>query len=88
MNIEDKINKYLVEKKNWSNKVKTKWHPPEGLFKNGSAQEIADGVSQGVDLKTAMSRLNFYLNRGGSGVSSKIKTKVEKAKTLLHTQNK
>lgn len=82
MKIEKKIAKYLKEEK-WSNSVKTKWHPPKGLFKDGSAENIASTVSKGVNLKTAMSRLNFFLNRGGSNVSSEIKTKVEKAKKIL-----
>jgi len=85
MRIEDKISKYLNEDK-WSDKVKTKWHPPEGLFKNGSAEEIADTVSSGVSLKTAMSRLNFYLNRGGSNISQSQINKVNQAKKIL--QNK
>jgi hypothetical protein len=83
MKIEDKINKYLKEGKNWSGKVETKWHPPEGLFKNGSPEEIASTVSQGANLKTAMARLNFFLNRGGSNVSPAIRKKVEKAKKIL-----
>ena len=80
------MEKYLREKKKvnkWSNKVKTKWHPPEGLFKNGTPEEIASTVSQGVDLKTAMARLNFFLNRGGSNISPAIRKKVEKAKDIL-----
>jgi hypothetical protein len=83
MKIEDKINKYLKEGENWSGKVKIKWHPPEGLFKNGSPEEIASTVSQGANLKTAMARLNFFLNRGGSNVSPAIRKKVEKAKKIL-----
>jgi len=82
MKIENKIQKYLKEEK-WSGSVKTKWHPPEGLFKDGSAEKIASTVSKGVDLKTAMSRLNFFLNRGGSNVSPEIKAKVEKAKKII-----
>ena len=88
MKIEDKINKYLKEGKNWSGKVKTKWHPPEGLFKNGSPEEIASTVSQGTDLKTAISRLNFFLNRGGSNISPAIRKKVEKAKDILSGSKK
>ena len=87
MKIEDKIDRYLKEKSSkWSSKVKTKWHPPKGLFSTGSAQEIADTVSQGASLKTAMARLNFYLNRGGSNIPQTQVDKVEKAKKLL--QNK
>ena len=86
MKIDVLMEKYLREKKKvnkWSNKVKTKWHPPEGLFKNGSPEEIASTVSQGADLKTAMARLNFFLNRGGSNISPAIRKKVEKAKDIL-----
>jgi hypothetical protein len=84
------IEKYLKEKSvnKWSGKVKTKWHPPEGLFKNGSPEEIASTVSQGVDLKTAMARLNFFLNRGGSNISPEIRKKVEKAKSVLSKSKK
>jgi hypothetical protein len=86
MKIDVLMEKYLREKKKinkWSNKVKTKWHPPEGLFKNGSPEEIASTVSQGADLKTAMARLNFFLNRGGSNIPPAIRKKVEKAKDIL-----
>lgn len=76
MDIIEKIDK-------WSNKVKLKWHAPEGLFKNGSPQEIADTVSKGVSKKTAMSRLNFFLNRGGSNISSDIRNRVEQAKKII-----
>jgi len=91
MLIEERIDRYLKEKKSiskWSSRVKTKWHPPTGLFKNGSAQEIADTVSQGADLKTAMARLNFYLNRGGSNIPLEQRTKVEKAKKILQKLQK
>jgi hypothetical protein len=78
--------KYLIEK-DWSNKVVLKWHAPNGLFKNGSSKEIAKTVSKNVDYKTAMSRLNFFINRAGSKLSPNIKTKVLQAKKLLKNEN-
>jgi len=72
----------LYEK--WVQKVKVKHHPPEGLFKEGSAEDIAKWAKKThKDLKSAMAALNFFLNRGGKGVDPKIKKKVEKAKELL-----
>ena len=41
MNIVEKIKNFLNEdEEKWSGKVKTKWHPKEGLFTKG-ASEIA-----------------------------------------------
>ena len=74
--------KYLFEKK-WSGKVETKWHPPEGTFTK-SAEEIASVLAKASsDLKQAMSRLNFYVNRGGKNFTNKDLAKFEKAKDLL-----
>jgi len=80
--------KYLLseKKEKWSGKVKLKWHAPDNLFKDGTAQEISNIVSKNVNLKTAMSRLNFYLNRGGSNISIQQKQKIQKAKDLLRNK--
>jgi len=87
MRREEIYKKYLCEKKGkgskWSGKVDLKWHAPKGLFEDGSAEKIAATVSKGVDLKTAMSRLNFFLNRGGENIPSDIRKKVEKAKEIV-----
>lgn len=71
----------------WSAKVphsKTFKTPP-GLFKEKSAQEIAKVISENKDAayKTAMSRLNFYLNRGGKNIPENIRLKVNKSKEIL-----
>jgi len=67
----------------WSGEVKTKWHPPEGFFKQ-SADRIASGLkSAAKDLKTAMSRLNFYINRGGENLSNADMKRLEAAKKKL-----
>lgn len=67
----------------WSGDVKTKWHPPEGLFTK-SADEIANVLKkESPNLKVAMSRLNFYINRAGKNLDPKRKAELEKAKNIL-----
>jgi len=69
--------------KNWSDKVKTDNELPEGTFTK-SAKEIADTLKKySDDLQQAMSRLNFYINRGGKGLDKKTIAELEKAKELL-----
>ena len=65
--------------------VKTKKHPPEGLFDSGSPRKIADWAmsSHGGNLRKAMASLNFYLNRGGSNVPDDQRGRVQKAKDIL-----
>lgn len=71
------------EDEKWSGDVKTKWHPKEGFF-DRSATEIASGLkSASDDLKQAMSRLNFYINRAGDNLSSEDKSRLELAKDKL-----
>ena len=68
----------------WSGEVKTKKHPPEHLFADGSASEIAAWLKKShKDAKSAMSALNFYINRAGSNLSSTEKSKLNKVKALL-----
>jgi len=67
----------------WSGEVKTKWHPPEGFFKQ-SAGKIASGLkSASKDLKQAMSRLNFYINRAGANLTDADIEKLNAAKKKL-----
>lgn len=73
----------LTEKK-WSGEVKAKEHPPEGLFADGSATEIAAWLkSAHDDFKGAMSALNFYINRAGEGLTAERKAELESAKGAL-----
>lgn len=75
---EDTLNEEL-----WSGKVREKWHPPEGFFKK-SAKSIATGLKGASrNLKQAMSRLNFYINRAGTNLSGDDRDRLEKAKELL-----
>jgi len=72
----------LVEADNWSSNVKTKHHTSEGLFKNGSADEIAKELKkEHKDFSGAMSALNFYINRAGDNIPNK--KNVEGAKEKL-----
>lgn len=49
----------------WSEKVHTRWHPPQGFFEQ-SAQAIAEGLQAASDSeRQAMDRLDFYINRAG-----------------------
>lgn len=89
--VDTKIERLIEEAKKiidrWSDKVphsKTFKTPP-GLFKEKSAQEIAKVISENKDApyRTAMSRLNFYLNRGGKNIPENIRTKINTSKDIL-----
>ena len=69
----------------WLQSVKLKWHAPEGTFSKGSPEDIAKTVSQNykVPLKTAISRISFFVNRAGVKLPNKIRQKCEKAKEIL-----
>jgi uncharacterized protein DUF3175 len=74
-------------KKRWSASVHTEsTHPPPGLFKK-SAPEIARSLaSKRVSPKgpaSGMRMLNFFINRGGKGLSASRKAELERAKRLL-----
>lgn len=72
-----------VNEAKWSAAVDTDWTPSEGFFKK-SAQSIASGLKRASkDLKQAMSRLNFYVNRAGKNLSAEDKSKLQHAKQLL-----
>ena len=87
------IHEYFVAKtqevtglteKLWSGDVHAKWTPPEGFFSK-SAADIASGLkSASTDLKQAMGRLSFYVNRAGKNLSAEDKARLEDAKKKLH----
>lgn len=82
MDLLERIDLYIGEKM-WSGKVETKWSPPAGFFKQ-SAPKIASGLKDASsDLKQAMSRLNFYINRAGKNLSDKDKKRLNNAKEKL-----
>ena len=79
------IDNLLTEKKMWSGKVDTKWKPAENFYKQ-SAIKIASGLkSNSKDLKQAMSRLNFYINRAGKNIDVMDKKRLNAAKEKLHS---
>ena len=72
-----------LEERKWSGKVETEWSPPEGFFTK-SADKIASGLkANSKDLKQAMSRLNFFVNRAGKNLSADDKARLEAAKEKL-----
>jgi hypothetical protein len=74
----------LLSELKWSGDVKTKKHPPEDLFATGSAAEIASWLkSSHGSKKSAMSALNFYINRAGKNLSASRKGTLEAAKKKL-----
>lgn len=86
--IEESLALFENEEKedNWSKAVTEheKFHPPEGTFSK-NPQEIARIISQNkrASYQTAMSRLNFFLNRGGENISPDMRARVNKAKDIL-----
>ena len=85
MGIVQNLQTLLNEKKMWSAKVETEWHPKEGFFSQ-SAEKIASGLKRASnDLKQAMSRLNFYKNRAGKNLSAEDKARLDAAKEKLHS---
>lgn len=79
----------------WSAEVTEHDHPyalPPGLFANGSAQEIAQALKHSAETNpkhkehpfaSAMSMLDFYINRAGSGLSTEDREKLDNVKTEL-----
>jgi hypothetical protein len=62
------------------------------IFKSGSAQEIAHSLKQssmhskrrkGTPFQSAMSMLNFYINRAGTNLTKTRRTTLENAKKKL-----
>jgi hypothetical protein len=62
------------------------------IFKTGNAQEIADSLKRssthskrrkGTPFQSAMSMLNFYINRAGSNLPKTRRTTLENAKKKL-----
>jgi len=79
----------------WSADVTAHDHPFDlepGLFAKGSAQQIAAALKKSADdpargsddpYRTAMSMLDFYVNRAGSKLSAEQRTKLDQVKAAL-----
>jgi hypothetical protein len=79
----------------WSKDVTEHDHPfalPPGVFKSGDPEVIAAALQHSAEdpkrassdpYRTAMSMLDFYINRAGANLSGGDKVALEKAKTAL-----
>jgi hypothetical protein len=79
----------------WSSRVMQTSHALDlesKVFKSDSAEKIARSLKRsaerskrrkGAPFQSAMSMLNFYINRGGKNLSSRKKTTLEAAKNKL-----
>ena len=74
-----------VREERWSGKVDTEWTAPEGLFTKPANHIARKLKAASKDLKQAMSRLNFYINRAGENLSDKDHARLEHAKEILHS---
>src|SRR5438552_16869586 len=76
--------------KRWVAKVKTdSTHPPEGLFTKSAATIARTLASKKVSPKgpaSGMRMLNYFINRGGRGLSAYRRAELEKARALLSRQ--
>jgi hypothetical protein len=81
--------------KKWSAEITAHDHPFDlepGLFANGSAQQIAAALKKSAEdparksddpYRTAMSMLDFYINRAGAKLSADERAKLDQAKAAL-----
>jgi hypothetical protein len=79
----------------WSAGVTAHDHPFDlepGLFADGSAQQIASALKKSAEdpargsddpYRTAMSMLDFYVNRAGSKLSAEQRVKFDQVKSAL-----
>jgi hypothetical protein len=79
----------------WSKAVTEHDHPfalPPGVFKSDDPEKIAEALQRSAEdperasedpYRSAMSMLDFYVNRAGRNLSAKERAALEKAKTAL-----
>jgi hypothetical protein len=76
-----------AKKKRWVAGVKTdSTHPPAGLFTKSAATIARTLASKKVSPKgpsSGMRMLNYFINRGGRGLSATRRRELARAKTLL-----
>lgn len=66
------------KRKLWIKRARVRRHAPRGLFKNGSARQIAKWARSGVGISRAAKSIVFYMNRAGKKLSA------ERRRTLKH----
>lgn len=77
----------LNEEDQWTDDIKTKWEPREGIFLEKNPITIVNYLlKNSKDYSQAMKRLNFYMNRAGDNLKNK--TVLNKAKALLKKRGK
>ena len=77
-----RLKDYILER---LSDVKPKWHPEEGLFTRKDPNYIANYlIKNSKDLKQAMNRLTFYMNRAGENLENK--TVLNKVKAIIHSK--
>ena len=60
-----------INEDKWQGDVHTKKHPPEGLFANAEPKTIVKWLKDNhKEYKSAMSSLNFYINRSGKNLTA------------------
>ncbi len=84
-----------MKKKQWSQEVTEKsnamdleegvftWHDPERIAKSLKRSAEASTRRKGTPFQSAMSMLNFYINRAGKNLNPQQKHILEKAKKAL-----
>lgn len=72
----------------WSQDVKTKWHPGEGIFEK-SADEIAKLAKSGHsgDIGASIKALQFHINRAGKNMKDETKGRIKHAIKILQKKN-
>lgn len=76
------IKDYITER---LSDIKAKWHPEEGLFTRKDPEYIANYlIKNSKDLKQAMNRLVFYMNRAGNNLQNK--SVLNRAKKIIHSK--
>ena len=76
-----------AKNRRWIARVKTdSTHPPKGLFSKDAATIARTLASKKVSPKgpgSGMRMLNYFINRGGRGLSASRKRELQRAKRLL-----
>ena len=81
-NILGKTMKQIAEQL-WSSRVKTHWHPKEGLFTLPAVKLARTLRASSTDSAQAIRRLSFYINRAGKNLSAGDRSRLYLAKVLL-----
>lgn len=73
-----------MPRKYWVRGVKTAVHTPKGLFTKDAETIARTLIRRSKSLVSAIRTLQFFINRGGKGLSKARRAELEKAKKILH----